>query len=44
MPKFIIPWLNFEHKDSYFAEDAKLLSVMFIYIADFEKISHEYKV
>lgn len=43
MPKFIIPRLNFDMNETFLAEDAKTVSIMFIYITDFDILSNIYR-
>jgi hypothetical protein len=40
MPKFIIKKLSYVIDETSLAEDAKTVSIMFIYICDFDKLSN----
>ncbi len=43
MPKFIIPRLKFDMNETSLAEDAKTVTIMFIYITDFDTLSNLYR-
>lgn len=42
MPKFILNKLSFNLEKTYLAEDAGMVSVLFLYICDFNNILNAY--
>ena len=43
MPKFIIPKLNFDINDKHLADDAGEVTIIFVYICNFDEILENYK-
>lgn len=43
MPSFILPYLSFEMNDTFLADDAGFVTIMFVYICEFDQLSNYYK-